>query len=231
MAEHSMRGGPDDGTEAPPARPLELPDDEVPCAVPVQVMLAHTDKLAVFVAELLVYSTGLTFALQLAQHSSFADQRLVDAWLQPPHLVGKDRPFFGVDYADDRYTVHDSWAADDPAVATLAEVAKRRGDRWPVLKPTGGRGRIGRYEVDFYLSPLPPPKELRFVLAWPSQDLAESSAVVDADDIVRAADRVRQLWPRQPEPEPAAPDPGDRPRPIPPPASGWFASHSGPPHA
>jgi hypothetical protein len=68
-------------------------------------------------------------------------------------------------------------------------------------------------------------------LAWPSQDLAESSAVVDADDIVRAADRVRQLWPRQPEPEPAAPDPGDRPRPIPPPASGWFASHSGPPHA
>lgn len=194
-------------------------------------MLAHTDKLAVFVAELLVYSTGLTFALQLAQHSSFADQRLVDAWLQPPHLVGKDRPFFGVDYADDRYTVHDSWAADDPAVATLAEVARRRGDRWPVLRPTGGRGRIGRYEVDFYLSPLPPPKELRFVLAWPSQDLAESSAVVDADEILQAADRVRQLWPRQPEPEPAAPDPGDRPRPIPPPASGWFASHSGPPHA
>jgi hypothetical protein len=93
-------------------------------------MLAHTDKLAVFVAELLVYSTGLTFALQLAQHSSFADQRLVDAWLQPPHLVGKDRPFFGVDYADDRYTVHDSWAADDPGRCDVG--GGRQAPRGPV---------------------------------------------------------------------------------------------------
>jgi len=231
MAQHSMPGGPNDGPGALPARPLEPPHNEVPYTVPAQVMLAHTDELAVFVSELSVYSTGLTFALRLAQHSSFADQHLLDAWLRPPHLVGKDRPWFGVEYADDRFTVHDSWAADDPAVATLAEVAKRRGDRWPVLKPMGGRGRTGRYEVDFFLSPLPPPGDLRFVFAWPSRDLAESSAIVDADEIARAAGRVRQLWPRRPEPELAPPEPGDRPRPTPPPATGWFASHSGPPHA
>lgn len=231
MAQHSMHGGADHGPGAPPARPLKPPYNEVPVAAPVEAMLAHTDQLALFVTEFLVFSTGLTFALELAQHPASADEHVLEAWLSPPHLAGRDRPFFGVEYADGRYTVHDSWAGNDPAAATLAEIARRRGDRWPILRPTGGRGQICRYQVTWFLCPLPPPGDVRLHLAWPSQHLQESSAVIDADEILRAADQVRQLWPWQPEPAPSASNHLDPTAAPPPPPAGWFASHSGPPHA
>jgi hypothetical protein len=65
----------------------------------------------------------------------------------------------------------------------------------PVLLSDGGGGGGRRYDMRYWLWPLPPPGPVSFVCEWPARGIPESRAELDAQLILRAAERAIHLWP------------------------------------
>jgi hypothetical protein len=111
-------------------------------------------------------------------------------------LHGADRPgsfLLGIEYADGR------------AISTVGGPRALSGDSASdalTLWPDGGGSRSRYADADFFLSPLPPPGAIRFIAAWPSFGLPQTTTEISADPILTAAGGVRRLWDWEPEPEP-----------------------------
>ena len=92
----------------------------------------------------------------------------------------------------------------------------------PLLISGGGGGGGRTFDMEYWLTPLPPPGDVTIVVAWPAHGVDESRTVLPADAIAHGvADKV-ELWPWQ------GPEQDDEPPGIPEPtlpAGGWFAQH------
>ncbi len=64
----------------------------------------------------------------------------------------------------------------------------------PLLVPRGAGGGDGGWHMNQWLWPLPPDGPLTFIAQWPAFDVEETSVVVDAGELRRAADRSEVLW-------------------------------------
>lgn len=182
-------------------RRRKRPDNEVPGALGSEVVLVRTDELAVFVLLQRAYSNGVDFSLEVRMRRVTNDGG--------PEI--EDQVLFGVEFADGRScTLQDLDAA-----------ANMQDEEQPTLWFDGGSGSERGAEIDLFLSPLPPPGDLRFVCAWPQKAIPETTVVVPTDTMRQAAARVEELWPWEPEPEP---DARVSPRPAVP-EGGWFAVH------
>jgi hypothetical protein len=175
----------------PPPRPpsyrtpewLVPPENVIPATVALDAVLVRREDLAIWVADALVYPTGLGFGL-------FVHRRVPDASMEPPFFFRpptEDGPRFGLLLADGQKVL-----------------VERLGDLRPfleqptraVLRPrSGGGGTGGRSHAEMWLWPLPPPGPLRFVCEWPAEGIAETAAEVDATAIVEAAARAVEMWP------------------------------------
>jgi hypothetical protein len=92
-------------------------------------------------------------------------------------------------------------------------------DGSPVLNENGGGGGGHRYDMSYWLNPLPT-GDLTVVCAWPGQGIDETRTVIPGDAIATARAAVVELWPWEPEPEPETP-PESPPVELPP--GSWFA--------
>ncbi len=72
-----------------------------------------------------------------------------------------------------------------------------------VLMQGGGSGGERRYDLTYWVYPLPPPGRLAFICEWPGLGLAETRVEIDAQPILDAAARSVQIWPENDEPGPA----------------------------
>src|SRR2546430_3515945 len=70
----------------------------------------------------------------------------------------------------------------------------------PVLFPDGGGGGGRRYDMRYWVWPLPPPGPVAFVCEWPAFGIPESRAELDARPILDAAARALGLWPEDGDP-------------------------------
>ncbi len=194
-------GEPDDDVQ----RRLRAPENEVPVALPQNLLLARTDDVAVALIALQVHTTGVAFELTVRmrpsarQHFPHGLDELV--WRHGP---GGSRFLLGVEFADGRR------ASNLPGVGG--------GD--VVFHPGGGSGGVATVEQSWWLSPLPPEGPLRFVVRCAELGIPEASVVLDGTAIRRAADDVTTLWPWEP-----LPGYGDHEPPPPPdlPDDSWFA--------
>jgi hypothetical protein len=194
-------------------RRMSEPDNEVPAPVAFTAVLGRTDDVAVCIAGMHAYTTGLSFrlAVRLRQMRPGLRNRMFDMVSgHGPGTPAEDRLLLGVEYADGRTVSNiagDDWFAMDELP-----------DDQLVLTPGGGGGGGLSYDQRFWLSPLPPPGPVTLVCAWPALDLAETSAEVQGQALLDAATRALVLWPpsiHSVEPEPA-PDPPSVPK-------GWFS--------
>lgn len=175
------------------------PDNEVPGAIGSEVVLVRTDELVVFVLVQRAYSNGVDLTLEVRT------RRALDGWADI-----EDQVLFGVEFADGRGCMLQGFDVDN-----------EKEEDQPMLSAGGGSAGTRNAETEVFLSPLPPPGELRFICAWPDRGVPETTVAVPADPILQAASRAQQLWPWEPEP----PEPGVKvPRPAVPPGS-WFAAH------
>ena len=60
--------------------------------------------------------------------------------------------------------------------------------------PLYGAGSQTRFDQRFWVEPLPPAGPLGVVVEWPSRDLPEARADLDAGAIIDAASRAETLW-------------------------------------
>lgn len=183
---------------------MQAPDNEVPVALALNVLLARTDDIAVALTGLQVYRTGVSFTLVARSRSEDRDLNTV-FWDRGPGDV-HGRLLFGVEFADGRRT----HAGGPP----------RPGGQPDDLVLTQGSGSGGDRSIDqtWWLHPLPPAGPLTFVVRCPDLGIPETQVQVDATPFDAAAADVVELWPWTPPPQYS-----DEPPPeIDLPADSWF---------
>ncbi|MCA1982285.1 hypothetical protein [Nocardioides nematodiphilus] len=207
----SVARGPDDADAVPPVR-YGAPDNEVPAVLAVEKVLGASDDLVIFLAGMRVYSNGLEFELEarLRPGARLGDRAGIWEVLTEYHSPGRpagQRALLGVQFADGRRGSNVEGVADGGVSLGSSR--------------SGGGPRAA--QATYFLSPLPPPGELRIICALPGAGIDETVTVVDAEEILAAAARVRELWPWEPERH-------DLRRPSPPafPDGSWFSSSAQP---
>jgi len=70
-----------------------------------------------------------------------------------------------------------------------------------LLLADGGGGGARRYDMTYWVWPLPPSGLVTFVCEWPAFGIEESRADIDAQFILQAAARATPLWPENEYPE------------------------------
>ncbi len=193
-------GEPDDDT----LRRTRAPENELPVALPQNVLLARTDDAVVALLGMQAYSTGLAFDLNVrVRPGSLPGTELHDVLWRPS--PGAPPLLLGLELADG---------------TRVDNVGEPRWDSDVVF--TQGSGSGSEYSVDhsWWLSPLPPAGPLTVVVRCPDLGLPESATVLDGAAIRAAADRVVALWPWEP-PRRRGPDRLPPPPEIP--DDSWFA--------
>lgn len=203
----------EDGQADPAAlQGRQRPENEVPVTVALDAVLLEGPDAAVLLGNVQAFSTGIAFwVTAMTRRPDPADPGALSAALHR-HGGGAAGFLLGVEYADGRWAStaggQDAFFGGEPAPPDAVTL-------WP-----GGGGGGSRYaDAAFHLSPLPPPGVLRFIAAWPSLDLPETTTEIPADPLLDAARRARRLWDWEPEP-PWTPQPPQ----VPP--GGWFGAHT-----
>lgn len=196
--------GPDDDPEPAPGR-FGPPENELPVALPVNLLLARTGDAAVALTRLQVYSAGLSFDLvvRLRPSASLArDDRLNELlW----HGRGGGSSFLlGVGFADGRRATN----------------APRGGGDGVTLVSGSGSGGMASVEQSWWLHPLPPEGPLTVAVRCDELGIEESLTELDGTAVRRAVEAVVTLWPWEPPPEERY---GQEPPPPSVPAGSWFA--------
>ncbi len=201
MEGHWPYGEPDDEFH----RRIEPPDNEVPVALPHNVLVARTDDVAVALLGMQVSSTGVAFHLTVRARPSAlrrSSRRLTESvWDHGPrggHFL------LGVEFSDGR----------------RGSSLPRGSSEGVLLRSRGGRGGETSVDQKWWLSPVPPEGPVRLVVRCPELGIEEASVELDGTAIRRAAEHVVELWPWEPEPPHREPPP-------PPdlPDDSWFAHH------
>jgi hypothetical protein len=180
--------------------------------VPLELLLARSDKAAVVIESATVYPAGMEFVIDVRwrerseewlwpggygrrrKHGGGLPDDLFRAGVQFPDGSkatslgsGLDMPI-AVAHGVEEQGVAAGLVADDEE---SEEEVVRSG---PLLKLRSAGGGGQRYSQSFWLWPLPPEGPLSFVCEWPAFDIGLSRVDVDSALFRDAASRSRPLW-------------------------------------
>jgi len=165
------------------------PENVLPGAFPLWLVLARTGDVMLAAHGGLAYTNGFCFTVSLRRRR--AREGPGD---DPIHLwhtargreIPPDALRLGIQFGDgSKATVFDGhrW---------FRTVERPEG---PILLQRGGNGSSHSWELGFWAWPLPPQGPLAFVCEWPSEGVELTQAVIDAEVVHDAAERAEILWP------------------------------------
>lgn len=173
------------------------PENVLGAAVPLRLVLARTDEVALAITDASAYPSGVMFQVALRLRTLTTEMRRA-LLASPFHLPwyssepdgGNEIPpellRIGVQFADGRKATTlggRDWGQGEP--------------EGPVLMPHGGGGGERSWDVRLWLWPLPPPGPLVFACEWPLANIPLTTAELDAALICDAAERAELLWPEE----------------------------------
>lgn len=190
--------------ESPPTLPdVEEPqapewmgprENVLPAPFPLWLVLARTGDVMLAVHDGLAYPNGFGFTVSLRRRRA-----LEGPGDDPIHLwhtvrggeIPPEALRLGIQFGDgSKATVFDGhrW---------FRTVERPEG---PVLIQRGGNGSTHSWELGFWSWPLPSPGPVAFVCEWPSEGVALTRGVIDAEIVREAAERAETLWPEDVSP-------------------------------
>jgi hypothetical protein len=202
-------------------RRMGPPENEVPVAIPVNVVLARTDDAAIALTGMQVYSTGVAFDVAVRVRTWPDDDHGGLGELVFEHGRRGSRLLIGVELSDGRRASnvgghghghgHGHGPGHGPGFGADPSGI--------VFHQSGGGGGQLAVDQSWWLSPVPPEGPVRFVCSCAELNLAETSVELDGTAMQRAAERVVTLWPW------VRPGADERLEPPPPdlPDDSWFA--------
>jgi hypothetical protein len=162
-------------------------DGVIPGVVALGLVLARTERLAVYLPELLVYPAGVALRLLLVGRGP----------LSPTIVTNPGTWRFGVQFSDGRKaTSYGLGIAAPGASATAVDTTIGEPPApAPILRSRGLSGGAARWQVGYWLSPLPPAGDATLACEWPDLDVDLATAPLAALRVHDAARRARDLWP------------------------------------
>ena len=172
----------------PPSAPQRVvhdwdePDDSLGREVPLQYVIARSPAVIVAVRRITAYHNGFAFEVsvrllpghELTDHSDFFGMRA----RRPAHDGLPDELFrFGLEFADGS-------TVTSLDVAAINESKRPKG---PILVGGGGGGGDGRYDIRYWVWPLPASGSMAFVCDWPAKGLLLTRYSIDTEPIRSAA--------------------------------------------
>lgn len=159
------------------------PINERPVSVALNLTLARTDEVAVFVSDVSVYSTGVTFSVEMMAREREVDPHGHPGGFMLSHAMSDADPRLGVLLGDGRRAVLGTWA-DHPD-----------GTPETMFRSHGGHGSGNHWSVNVWLWPVPPEGALTFVFRWLAKGIEETRFELDSAPLREAAARAEALWP------------------------------------
>jgi hypothetical protein len=172
-----------------PPRPAWFkPDDVLGAGVAVGLLIGRNAEAAVAVTQLTAYQTGFEFTVGIV--TRLEDRRHRISWALH-HPLDDDEPLPD-DFVRLGLQFSDGGVATNVPGRPFPDIDGE--PTGPILLPDGGGGGGRRYDMTFWVWPLPPPGPVTFVCEWPAFHLSESRAEVDAGLILDASARAIRLW-------------------------------------
>jgi hypothetical protein len=164
------------------------PANELGVAVPQRVLMARTEDVAVALLDVVAFTTGLEFAVEvrLREHDELSDPfgfRLRHT-LREGQEIPEEVFRFGFELADGgKATNVGHFPSFDGTPSG------------PVLMQRGGGGGGRSWSFRYWLWPVPPPGPLTVVVEWPLHEIPLTRIELDADPLRQAAALSEALWP------------------------------------
>lgn len=178
----------------PPSPPWTGPPHGVlPGAAPLELVIAANARAAVYVGRCSAYTTGFELELRVlvAPGADQLDPSLGGVFHRPGRGNNYDEMLrFGLEFSDGRKATNVGGPGMVPHKGEEPE--------GPLLRSLGGGGGGGRWHQDFWVWPLPPAGPLAFVCEWPAAEIPLTRAEIDAQPLLDASTRARELFPDQP---------------------------------
>ena len=160
--------------------------------VPLEVVVARTDRAAIVLRGVTAYPDGFTLELSWHLHRSVKPSREPG---RPLAMMGHWGGF-GVRVTDDVLRFGLVWP--DGGRATNLDhrgAMPGEGERPRCgLEVGSSSGSEDEFTFSIWAWPLPGPGDLTAVVEWPAYDIAETRAVVDGALVAEAAGRARPVW-------------------------------------
>ncbi len=182
---------------------IAAPRGTLPGIVPIERVLARTDRVAVCVTRIAAYPTGFELDLLAMitpdeddfDHMLFHRNALLGSGAVdeiPPEILR-----FGVQFAD-----------GSRATNTGGFQRGQRRPTPPAMQQAGGHGGGGQWRHTYWVWPLPPPGSLTLVCEWPAMNIALTECELDARLILDGAERSQVIFSDEHLPEPPDEDQG-----------------------
>jgi hypothetical protein len=181
---------------------LGPPPGTLPGIVPVELVLARTDKVAVCLTHLAGYPKGFSFEITTLTDP---EDQSVDHLMLEQHRLQREPVPEGIPPELLRLGVQFSDGGKVTNVGGRRFDSSRPSD--PVMIGGGGGGGGGRWTQQQWVWPLPPPGTVQIVCQWPAADIPLTTTEFDAQVLLDAATRAQVIFSDQHLPEP--PDDGD----------------------
>jgi hypothetical protein len=196
--------------EAPPPEPERVdhqvpdwrgpPAGALPGVVALELVLAQTPAIVIYISYLQAYSVGFAFDLIVVTDPSEDQQLDLSAALFDHHhrrgpssdstqALASERLRLGVEFADGR-----------KATNTGTSLRAQSPPPGPVMHSGSGGSSGNTANQEQWVWPLPPPGPVTFVCEWPAAEIALIRREIDGDLIRDAAGRARTPFPDQPPP-------------------------------
>lgn len=183
----------------PPEPPRRLrpvwdrPEAAIGGVAPGEWLLARTEDAAVGVSGFRAYPNGVEMTLTVLL-------RREDPWGRGVLFHLHERPSPGGGIPDDflRFGV---LFADGTSATNLGprHLSPDSSLEPPVLMQQGGGGGGRRFDLRYWVWPLPPAGSMTLIVEWPAKGMAETRVEVDTGPIREAAARAIQVFPEDEE--------------------------------
>jgi hypothetical protein len=174
---------PPSAARQPDVHDWDEPDDSLGREVPRQFVIARSPAAIVAVRRITAYHNGFAFEVsvrllpghELTDHSDFFGMR---ARRRGHDGLPGELFRFGLEFADGS-------TVTSLEVAAINEPKRPKG---PILAGGGGGGGDRRFDMRYWVWPLPPPDSMTFVCEWPAQGLPLTRCEIDTEPIRTAAE-------------------------------------------